>query len=267
MTWGSYYGTGWGGASLSAGAFFVSGAYTKSSNTFVVVFSRPPTVSSPLWPNDATNLTNISLTNTATSVGVPILTVRLLPDSDAALEYVCLRSFQQGEYAVSVSNVTATDNTPLSSPTTAVIFGIPAVRASRAQQDIQDLYNPQTSGDLLNGGLVVGADGDYVKESGVQLLKKLITRRLVTAPGEFFHLADTGYGAGLRSKRLIRQNDIVPLQVFISEQVKKEPEISDSTVSVTMSSSGVLSVTVHAKLRYSSQRSSVTVAIGNAVAL
>lgn len=267
MTWGSSWGSGWGGGSASYSPFSVVRAYATSSNSFVVAFSRQPLVESPLWGEDATNLHNVALVYVSTGAQVPLLTARPVSGDTSLVEYVSLKSFKSETYAVTLSGVSSLDGVLISDPKSAQFLGLPATNYQRIRAEFQDLYNPQTAGELVNGGLVLGADGDYAKESGVQLLKKLIIRRLITAPGEFFHLADTAYGAGLKAKSLIRQNEIVSLQVYISEQVKKEPEVSDSSVTVTLSSNGIMYVTVQAKLRYSSQLSAITVPIANSVSL
>jgi hypothetical protein len=104
--------------------------------------------------------------------------------------------------------------------------------------------------------LVVNAGGDYETVSGAELVKKLLLRRLTTKPGDFFHLPN--YGLGLEEKEPLRISDIGKLKTAIEAQALEEPEVESVSAEVTMSSNGVLTCRVRARLRATGQDISVS---------
>jgi len=105
----------------------------------------------------------------------------------------------------------------------------------------RDLHNvPTPTSNSVGGTLRIGRDGDYETEGGTELLRKLIIRRLVTAPGEFFHLPD--YGLGIKVKEAPPGGSMTRLKQEIIRQVQLEPEVAEVGAQVTMSSDGLLSV-------------------------
>lgn len=112
----------------------------------------------------------------------------------------------------------------------------------------QDIANPQIPQDAFTAGtLQLDAAGDYRLESGPQLVKKLILRRLMSTPRDFFHLPD--YGIGIRLKEPIPSSDLGRLKTSIEQQVLREPEVEAVNASIILAVNGVLTVTVRAKLR------------------
>ena len=82
------------------------------------------------------------------------------------------------------------------------------------------------------GALQIGADGDYTLQQGAALVRKLIIRRLITRPGEFYHLPD--YGLGLRVKEPV-PGSIITLRGEIERQVELEPEVESALAKVSFS--------------------------------
>ena len=80
----------------------------------------------------------------------------------------------------------------------------------------------------------IGRDGDYLLEEGENLVRKLIIRRLITRPGEFFHLPD--YGIGLRIKEPL-PGQIASLKKQIEQQAELEPEVESAVASLSFSNS------------------------------
>ncbi len=109
----------------------------------------------------------------------------------------------------------------------------------------RDLYNAMTSplsdgfgnaySEMVSGTLVVNAAGDYESQAGATLAKKLVLRRLIAKPGDFFHLPT--YGLGLRVKEPLPVNDLRKLAAAIEEQVNQEPEVQASKASLSYSAS------------------------------
>lgn len=125
-----------------------------------------------------------------------------------------------------------------------------------AQEDfggISVAKNPKATSlamqDFSSGGdrqsLRIGTDGDYEKESGPQLIRKLIVRRLTTAQGGFVHLPD--YGLGIKLKEPLTVPRMATLKRDMERALKNEAEIETAQVSVRLTGAA-LEVLVAVKL-------------------
>jgi hypothetical protein len=113
---------------------------------------------------------------------------------------------------------------------------------------VRDFANPQVPQPNWQAGtLQLTAGGDYKLESGAQLVRKLILRRLVTTPGDFFHLPN--YGIGIKVKEPIASTKLAALKTEIEQQCLREREVAQASAAVTLATNGVLTVTVRARLR------------------
>ncbi len=119
----------------------------------------------------------------------------------------------------------------------------------------RDYANPQTG--LVGGTMVLNAGGDYQMVSGAELVKKLILRRLISAPRDFFHLPE--YGLGFRDKEPLPISDVGRFKVRVEGQVLEEPEVEEARATVTLEpSTGVLTVLVRARLKKTGQEIAVS---------
>lgn len=124
-------------------------------------------------------------------------------------------------------------------------------------RDIANVPPPNGQATLGSGTLSISSGGDYVADEGTVLLKKLITRRLVTRRGEFFHLPS--YGAGIALKEPIPGGGVVALKATIEQQVRLEPDVQDVQATVSFQpSTGLLSISLAVLQRSTGQ----TVQIG-----
>jgi hypothetical protein len=128
-----------------------------------------------------------------------------------------------------------------------------------------DLANLPAAKNPLGGTLQIGSSGDYKNVSGSELVRKLLVRRLVTRPGEFFHLPN--YGIGFRDKEPLPIRDLPKLKAEVLRQVLREPEIAQADVGIILDASGTLTILVRGKLRQGSESFSVQVAKGDLVSL
>lgn len=96
------------------------------------------------------------------------------------------------------------------------------------------------------GSTLVISSGDYASQSGAELVKKLVVRRLISKPGDFFHLPN--YGLGLRIKEPIPNVDLRKLAVQIEQQVNLEPEVAESRASLSYAA-GTGSLVINLKVR------------------
>ena len=134
---------------------------------------------------------------------------------------------------------------------------------SAAQRGVTsiDIANPPTASvelEGLGGTLVVNAGGDYETVTGAEYVRKLIMRRLVSAPGDFFHLPD--YGVGLRVKEPVPGGDLIKLKAEVERQAKLEREVEDAYASITMDAN-MLTIQLRAKLRSTGEQIDVTLPV------
>lgn len=129
---------------------------------------------------------------------------------------------------------------------------------STRQNTVWDLRNdPYTLGDggTFGGVLQVSSAGDYATQSGPELLRKLIIRRLTTVPGAFFYLP--AYGVGVRLKEQLRESDLATLHAHVKREVLAEPDVDRATVHLALGDDGVLAVVIAATMRSTSEVVSV----------
>lgn len=131
------------------------------------------------------------------------------------------------------------------------------------QQDLQnniiytDASGPTSGalvqyGEMVSGTLTLDSAGDYVNQYGTDLIKKLILRRMIAKPGDFFHLPT--YGMGLRVKEPLPVNDLRKLAAAIEAQVKLEPEVQACKANLSYSASAaVLNVVLRVQLEPNGQ--------------
>lgn len=134
------------------------------------------------------------------------------------------------------------------------------------QQDLQNQIVPQLGaasggptvgaaeqyGEMVSGTLLLDSGGDYVNQYGTDLIKKLILRRMIAKPGDFFHLPT--YGMGLRVKEPLPVNDLRKLAAAIEAQVKLEPEVQACKANLSYSASAaVLNVVLKVQLEPNGQ--------------
>lgn len=170
---------------------------------------------------------------------------------------LCLEEFGPVAVTHRVSSSTLKDlaGQVIGSPRQADFLGITdedkdTFDAQLAKQKVatRDIANPQFPASPYEAGtLQLGADGDYQLEVGAPLVRKLILRRLMSTPRDFFHLPD--YGIGFRVKEPIPVSDLGRLKTTIEQQVLREREVDSAAAQVTMASNGVLTVLVRAHMR------------------
>jgi hypothetical protein len=254
MSWGSGWGyEPWGGGSFAEDAgFFIVNAFASGSNRFRVVFSEAPRFGSPLNPGDATNLANWTLALVTPVVPVSILQVAQVAGSPLELEFTRLGAWSNTALyritgAPSLQSITLA---PFIAPRFGDLFGLPATRTEDAgPPPLLDIRNPQTTPNQQNGGFVVQSAGDYELEGGASLLRKLITRRIITAVGEFYHLADAPWGLGVDVNELWRDIDLLTLKKTVEQQALREPEVVAALGHITLSAAGQLTIRVKAVTR------------------
>lgn len=113
-----------------------------------------------------------------------------------------------------------------------VVNSTQQLQTTAAGYGLRDLANPQTPNSPVGGTLQMTAGGDYKSVTGSDLLRKLILRRLMSSPGDFFHLPE--YGAGLQEKVPMAETDLRRLAKLIESQIQLEPEVEAARVNLTL---------------------------------
>ena len=254
MSWGRGWGINWGGGTrVGSGApvFSVAGASAYTNRSVLVTFTDTPFFGSVIDAKSASNPRNWTITDIDTGAALTVVSVVQVTGQPQVIVST-LQAFTAplDTYQVSVAgSVIATDTTVLTSPTNAEFFGAVWIQQGIPTQQLVDVFNPQGQENLSGGSLQIGSDGDYVNESGLTLIRKLITRRIITAVGAFRHLP--GYGAGLPQNATLTPSDLVSLRAQIQSQVLLEPEVDAASVALTGNALNMLTIQVAAKLRSS----------------
>lgn len=131
-----------------------------------------------------------------------------------------------------------------------------AAKMAHRKTGARDYANVPTL-DTFGGTLKIDSGGDYEMVSGAELVKKLIIRRLVSKPGDFFHLPN--YGIGLRVKEPLPVADLSKLKAEIERQVLQEPEVDTVQAQLFQTSESILTVKVRARLKKTGEPIEVSV--------
>ena len=257
MSWGASWGRRWGGGQAeTAVAFAIESARAHGSNSFRVTFTKQPLFNSPIDPGDASRLSNWVLARTDAAQRLTLMTTRSVIGQPNVVEFIIAERWPSflAEYSItgSAALLAVDAQESIMTPAAATFLGAPAA-APATEQDTRgevDIYNPQDIPDQLNGGLVVGSDGDYQKERGLTLLKKKIQRRIFTAQNEFLHLSDRVYGLGVRAKGFFRPADLAEFQRQLQMEVLAEPEVIEAAVLVVLAVGGTMTITVRARTNF-----------------
>ena len=256
MSFGAHWGLGWGHFTGAYGQFTVAAARAIASNIVRVVFTQEPIILSSIGANDAANLANWTLVRDSNGRALTILAASAVSGGPLAVDITIAGAFVRSttSYTVTAANLESNALSVLVAPKSATFFGMGVQNArDDLSKPLLDIQNTQVSETAVNGTLSVGSSGDYVLESGLTLVKKLIFRRLTTAQGEFYHLAGTDYGLGLKSKEWYTPGNLIILQSRIEAQVRQETEVEDAQATVVLRENGVLLIRLQVKLLQTDQ--------------
>jgi len=246
--WGTGY-WGDGNAEISTGSDGV--AYAVGNRVVRVNLAVEPLHVSTSGTGDALNPRTWKIQNLATGQVWTLMAVKML--TDTSYEILTLEPLPKHFTELELSTVGLRDviQTPFSSMeflfNGCYLASENTPETALASKGITqtDLFNaltaPLTDGagnsysEMVSGTLVVDSAGNYEMQSGADLVRKLILRRLIAKPGDFFHLPN--YGLGLRVKEPLPVSDLRKLAAAIEEQVNQEPEVQASKASLSYSAS------------------------------
>lgn len=224
--------------------FAIDGVYATATNTLHVELGFVPTAESEFDDGDALN--PASWVIAVPSTGTTYTTIGVLMVDSTTFDITVLEMLGDHFTDHSVTaTLLASDGSPFS-PVAATFLGTvetidPIESVSLDRYLDRDLANPpfQADADGFAGTLQIGANGDYVSDSGVDLVKKLVMRRLSTPLGGFPHLP--GYGVGLAIKEpIIGSGNLATLKTTIQTQIRLEPDVENVLVGLTLDRSNTL---------------------------
>ena len=252
--WGTgAYGTGGWGAATATPGLSLDHVYASGTRAVTVVLTGAPLASNPSAPGDARNVATWTIEDVTSGTAFTPTAVATTDDPTA---FVISTLEDLGDYThthrVTAAALVDSGGNAATPPLSATFTGVQQ-RAARndaptAADDVVDLRAYHVSRNPVGGTLNVNSAGDYQTMGGVELVRKLIIRRLTTRPGEFFHLPD--YGFPFQTADVVRPVELVKLRAALREAVKREPEVKDAGVGLSLdAANGVLTVTVRAALQ------------------
>lgn len=251
--WGTgAWGTGLWGVGES-GSLSIERAFAIGPTTVRVVLSRTALDSSALNP------LTWRVVNAAGKSLVPIAVERGSSNVEYDIRLMHDLTAYPSQHTVSSETLEDSIGETLVAPKSATFAGL-GVSAARSRTAQIDLDSAHVLSGRVPGTLSVDHGGDYRGQSGASLLRKLVIRRLMTMRGGFFHMPT--YGQGLMVKETIVSTDLVKLRKEISLQLLEEPEIDSAEARLSLSSSGVLTIAVRARL-VTGQEESVSLEVPN----
>lgn len=263
----------WGGIGLGFAETTIVSIYAITTNDVIVNASAPLLQRSPVLAGDSLNPATWQIVRLDTNEVIPV--VMATANSPTQMDLHTLFPLPPTTVQLQLNAPTLLDALgnpvdPLGTFTgmTEFAYATPAQTAVTMTTAPNDLLNRQlpastntatgtplgTPGSL--SGTFVISGGDYVNQTGLDLYRKLIIRRLTTTPGDFLHIP--GYGCGISAKKIYPAGDLVKLQATIKQQMMQESWIQTVQVSVSQSSS-VLTVSVTATVASTGAQVNVSV--------
>lgn len=267
------YGTGPYGGVTAASGMSIANAVAISTHEVQVTLTQEPMHAQGTNVGDALNPATWDVQRLADGALFHVLDARI-GDSNHIFILTLFEPLGPAtvQHRVSSSTLLDVGGAGIVPPTSADFAGLiaaavatPTAQTVQRGASVQDLANPQP---VVQGGtLRIGTSGDYESETGVALLRKLILRRIMTAPGDFFHLPN--YGVGIRQKQPLVTTDLVQLKATIESQARAEPEVDDVSCSLLQSADGSLQIQLRVRSKNTGQQFSVgtTVPASGTIAL
>lgn len=227
-------------------------AFASSTNTVRVNLGAAVKDESPLVVGDVYNPRTWAVRRMDTDKQFTVLAVRNV--EEFTYDILTLEPFGSHFTEHELSTQTLQDETGslIGEPRAWIFVGVleSVTTPMKRRYAVRDLANAPTAvlANALSGTLQIGTDGDYKLMQGPDLVRKLVLRRIVSHPGDFYHLPN--YGIGLRVKEPLPVSDLIALESEIRRQVQTEPEVEDAKVSVAQSSN-VLSLRIRIKMKQS----------------
>lgn len=253
-TWGSL----WGGG-MSPTLSIVK-AIAIGDRIALVELSRPPRAKSTIGAGDALNPRSWRISRSDTGQ-------QLIVEAVAAvtLGYIfqlyTLKKFGSTliNHLVLSTSLVDPNGVLIQPPNNQAFIGCIDSIAEGTPGGLVDIASIQSDPTSFSATMRVNPGGDYATQTGIELLKKLVIRRLTTSPNEFFFLDN--YGLGLRVKEPLRLNDMAKMRIEAINQLQQEPEFSSVDVALSLSTKNVLTINVRATLAANNQQVDIPIPV------
>lgn len=264
---------GWGldpyGGGPGSFASTFSNAYANTTNSVLITLKVEPLHDSTIGDGDALNPNTWTIINQANGQVFTILASLLINNFTYEIHTLEKLGNSLQLHKVSSINLRDKDGNLLPTPDDYILDGVisSASLESQSTKATENANRRYIQRDVLNipsdsigfgsGTLLITAKGDYQYQEGVDLLRKLIIRRLITTPGEFRHIPE--FGIGIHVKEPVRgSGDLVRLRHSIEKQLEQEPEVDTAKVAISLNNSvGLLNITATITLKSTNQKVSI----------
>lgn len=242
---GAYGTSSWGGISVATG---VVRATPRGPNLIEVELSSAPLAVSPYGVGDALNPLTWTLTRGDTGAALILAEVTKVTELRFRIQVVDTLGGDTVTHTLYYATLVSPMGVRAVPPRFVTFVGLPLEPFVPPAQlarpiDLAGFGIPNRAGTTL----YVGPDGDYATQSGVDLVTKLILRRVTTPKGAFRHLPQYGDAPGVKNRAT--DADLQATARNLERSVRKEPEVERASVSFSRSSTGVVKFTITARVR------------------
>lgn len=267
-----YYGVGPWGIAPPTGTFSLEDIFAVSERSVRVTFTEAAYVQSAFKVGSALNLATWSISIVGSSDPLILIGVREVTGSGARqFELYTLNKFPSYFSTLNVQfpNVLSASETPIVGPSsgTCAAAKVPEITPRLNKIDYVDISNVPTGPTETLGVMQVAASGDYAEDVGDALLKKMVLRRITSLPGAFFHIPESEFGLGVRTKEPLLYSDMKAFKAELERQILLEPDASRVQATVLLGSDGVLTVKVRVRRQSTGREFDVSVDIPTQVTL
>lgn len=214
--------------------FRMDSAVAATTHSVYITFSRPPRAVSPLSQGDALRNSTWSINGYDFSDPKVIVAVTMVGNRRAEITVSTPFKSSNYKYKINATTLMSSSGVYVSPPYELTFRGLLAADPTTERQRAFDV-------NVLGEALQVTSGGSYARVHGLDLLRKMILRRISTMPGSFFHLSPDEFGLGLRSKEFVKVSALPNIKKRIEDEVNKELGIT-GTVASLEASDGIISV-------------------------
>lgn len=246
------------GAFALAAGFYVESAILLSANELLVNFSIP------FLYQDVINPNNWILRDVTRDVQLEIFGIQPISTFQAIVYLVNPPTPYTHEFTVGGTLQSSMGDwlAPPEAPFIGIDTSDALARLGTQRKDF-DLANPFLTETGQPSTLTIASSGDYNVVTGVDLILKLVIRRLIITPGEFVFLPDS-YGVGLKVNVPLFLSDLSRLRAQVKLSLQQEPEIASVAVSITLEeATGTLNISIRGKIRKTNAPFSIDVPISS----
>lgn len=210
-------------------------AFASSIRRVRVELTSPPRMKSKSVPGDALNPHSWSVSRLDTLESLFVLQVEAVNSTTFDLYTMKKIGDYPIEHEVRAELLFSMGGSEIVAPVSAFFYGVTWVFPITPDVPItSDLRY------LQPGVFDVDSGGDYSNITELEVLKKVLVRKLTTVPASFFHLPN--FGIGLRVKEPLPTTDLLKLKKQIELAALEEPEVEQAVAMISFSASGILVV-------------------------